>query len=671
MKKTTKSIHAVQTNSGARGGVQQAKKVLAVIMSLVVALVLIAGCAPVAGTSGSGEASVSATSEMSVAKSYTDVYDALKRTAAERASQSQTPDGDAPTSAEAPLAATESESSAPTENVTSSANQDAAGSEYSETNVQVEGIDEGDVVKTDGKNIYVVSDTEVVVLEAQGPDTKLLARVSFTASRASEALQNRKIAPKELYIYKDTLIILYDYSVRFAVDAPEGSDNGENDLAPFSSSNSDFRMITEIATFDVSNPENPQQINTYGQDGFYESSRLQGGILYLVSNYRLYDTSFISSEDPSTYVPSLYKGGGGTLLSTDDICMLPSQSAMAYSVITSFDVSGDQRVDQISLYGSTETLYMSTNNLYVSNSTTNKVETGSYQEGSYAVTEYHVSSSTRVSKLALDKGMISYQADTLMSGRILNQFAFDEYEDHLRMVTTITASSYRVLDDGTRKSTDYSTYKSEPSTNSLYVLDNKLNTVGKLEGMAEDERVYSVRFDGPLGYFVTFRQTDPLFAVDLSNPANPTIKGELKIPGFSTYMHVYSDGRLFGLGRAATESGRAQGVKLSMFDTSDPYNLTERHLLELDSRYSAALYNHKAIIIDQEKNLIGFPTANGYEIYGYSDEKGFYLRQTMTLGSYSANQRGLYIDEYFYLCTKNGVNVYLLDDLSSVSTVFF
>jgi uncharacterized secreted protein with C-terminal beta-propeller domain len=141
--------------------------------------------------------------------------------------------------------------------------------------------------------------------------------------------------------------------------------------------------------------------------------------------------------------------------------------------------------------------------------------------------------------------------------------------------------------------------------NALYVLDADLQVAGSITDLAQDEVIYSARFDGDIGYFVTFRQVDPLFAVDLSNPKAPVVLSALKIPGFSEYLHLWSDGRLFGLGRDAdVETGRAGRMKLSMFDTSDPADVTERKTLLLDSDYSAALYNHKAILISRDKNLI-------------------------------------------------------------------
>ena len=538
---------------------------------------------------------------------------------------------------------------------------------YSETNVQVKGIDEGDVIKTDGKHIYLVAGLDVVVIEADGTDTREIARITVNDDALNKN-DDSMIYPQELYVDGDTLIILYSYGIYDPVEEEDKrSDSSSYYYPPYN-----YRSVTEVACYDISDPQDPRLINTFGQDGYCVSSRLQEGVLYLISNYGVYDFSVLERESPITYVPLCYTGTDRELLDYTDICILPERDSTSYSIITSLDVSRAQRIDQYSVLGASNTLYMSYDNLYLASGVFDKVEENSYQDGSFTVVEYQETYSTRVSKLSLDQGTIGFVADALLPGMILNQFALDEYEGHLRMVTTVNSNRYRTLDDGKGIINDYQSYTSEPTTNALFILDAQLRTSGSIEGLAEDEQVYSVRFDGAVGYFVTFRQVDPLFAVDLSDPRSPRIKGELKIPGFSTYLHVYDTDRLFGLGMSADDRGRTQGLKMSMFDTADPYDISERHLLGLgESTYSDALYNHKAIIIDREKNLIGFPVENGYAVYGYSDEEGFYLRQSLKAPEdvYYSNQRGLYVGDYFYICAQGNIGVYTLKDLAPVTQV--
>jgi uncharacterized secreted protein with C-terminal beta-propeller domain len=212
--------------------------------------------------------------------------------------------------------------------------------------------------------------------------------------------------------------------------------------------------------------------------------------------------------------------------------------------------------------------------------------------------------------------------------------------------------------------------------NCLYTLDSNLLIIGKIEKLASGERVYSVRFDGDIGYFVTFRQVDPLFAVDLSVPSNPTVLSALKIPGFSQYLHPYSDTLLFGLGRDADEqSGKAGFLKLSMFDVSDPKNVSEKSKLIIDGvYYSDAISNHKAIIVDAVNNIIAFPADGKYLIYSYSPVSGF--KQEAALQSpggskYYYNVRGLYIGDFFYVVSNSGISSYSMQGYKNISEIQF
>ena len=254
----------------------------------------------------------------------------------------------------------------------------------------------------------------------------------------------------------------------------------------------------------------------------------------------------------------------------------------------------------------------------------------------------------------------------------------DENGDYFRIVTTINRySTVTTQRDKTEPATDIAIFPSQNETgNNLYVLDSQLKIVGKIEDMAKGERVYSVRFDGNIGYFVTFRQVDPLFAADLSNPKAPKILSELKIPGFSEYLHPYAKDRLFGLGKDADEkSGGVLGMKLSMFDVADKTKVSEKHKIVLDSRFmwSEASYNHKAILVAPEKNLIAFPAGDKYLVFSYSESEGFVKKAEIGLGSsevyYYQGLRGLYIGEYLYVYSPTSISVYSMKDFTLVSTL--
>ena len=247
----------------------------------------------------------------------------------------------------------------------------------------------------------------------------------------------------------------------------------------------------------------------------------------------------------------------------------------------------------------------------------------------------------------------------------------DEYNGNLRIVTTVeTQTTYK---NQSNASMSYS----GSTNNALYVLDSDLKQIGAIEKLAEGERVYSVRFDKEIGYFVTFRQVDPLFTVDLADPTAPKILSELKIPGFSEYLHPFGEGKLFGFGKAATELGQVEGLKISMFDVSDPTNVTENHVTNIDSAWSEASENHKAIMVDVNKNIIAFLGTDyisntSLYVYGYDSETGFYEKAVSFVDkSYNFGSRLVWINDHFYLVSGQGITVFSLDTFEKLTYLEF
>jgi uncharacterized secreted protein with C-terminal beta-propeller domain len=436
------------------------------------------------------------------------------------------------------------------------------------------------------------------------------------------------------------------------------------------------KSLSEFACFDISDPANPVYLGSFGQDGYYTTSRLMDGILYLISGYSIYDFDSIQEGEPRTYVPTLYGTGSAKAMEAADICILPNPNALSYTVVSSFDVAALARLDQKSILGYTETTYMAYLGLYlaVSEYGEKEVDSWSHQQNPDRVTTFESTTSTRLVKLSLDQGIIDLVAEATVPGTLLNQFSLDEFAGCLRLATTISPSVYDIIDEGPLgKRTEW--YSDTPTTNAVFVLGGNLQTLGSIEGLAADERIYSVRFDGKTGYVVTFRQTDPLFAIDLSDPSNPQVKDALKIPGFSSYLHVFGEGRLLGLGMAADENGRTHGMKLSMFDVSDPLDISEKHTLELGDAYSEALYNHKAIFVDVGLGYFGFPAHDGYTLYRYDDQTGFSLAGRLKLEAdsayYAYNLRGIRVGECFYLCSSSGIGVFDLATLDALAQVEF
>ena len=556
------------------------------------------------------------------------------------------------------------------ENSEQAITEDSIDNNYSQTNNQVDGVDEGDIAKTDGNNIYLLRDNELIISSAKGANSTVLSRTQLTPSAEELSYGESYQYPTELYLSGSYLAVITAKSQPFICGEPSG--NAAVMIENIAIDALSAEMITEILIYDISDPSSPQAVASFGQDGSYVSSRLIGDTVYLISQYILY--SNIDEDAPDTFIPGIYNGGQRKLLAAHDICLLPHSENSAYTVITSIDLSKQKIADQISVLGGSDTIYMNHDNLYLACGSYRVEESAPYSEDQYSVVEREEYAITELMRFSLADNEIALAATGQISGFLDNQFALDEFNGYLRAVTTINNSHYRVYTDEEHGWENYQ-WDDSTTTNALWILDEQLEITSSLEDLAPGEQVYSVRFAGDIGYFVTFRQVDPLFAVDLTDPYSPQILSELKLPGFSEYLHPYSSGRLLGLGQDADEqSGITGPLKLTMFDTSDPRDVQEKHTLILDSSYSSALYNHKAILVSEEKDLIAFPAdSNQYLVYGYNDSEGFYLRGNFTAGEegWYDETRGLFVDEWLYICRPDGITVVDIVDLRTVLSLDF
>ena len=531
--------------------------------------------------------------------------------------------------------------------------------DYSETNAQVAGIDEGDIVKTDGKYLYVLKNrTEIVILTAAGADTQVVSRFSvadgdtgYYGGLSKDEYDPAKVETyknsyaEEIYVLGDTLAVITDRN-----EYSSGEIDGVWRYEDRTYTNADF--------YDISDRWNPRYVTSEGQDGSYLTSRLKDGKLYLITRkwvYRWYD---YKEEDYGSYIPMLYNAEGMRVTPVDRIFWPETTEDSDYTVISRFSMEGMTMEDSASILGAGNTVYMSHDYLYLADTRYYEEAVGERTESVYTVTDYVYGNRTEILKLTYADGFAVVATGTV-DGDLLNQFSMDEWNGNLRVVTTEWNNAYTIYEDKDYGFTNYQ-YKDSKQTNGLYVFDGEMNLIGALDELAQDERVYSVRFDGGVGYFVTFRQVDPLFTVDLNDPTNPTIMSALKIPGFSNYLHPWTDGLLFGLGQNADEeTGRTEGMKLSMFDVSDPFGVFERDKISLDVTYSEGMYNHKAILAAPGKNLIGFPTEHGYLLYTYTTEEGFRLMNEVTIDYddnnwwwWDTDSRGLYVGEDIYILTS-------------------
>ena len=518
--------------------------------------------------------------------------------------------------------------------------------DYSGTNVQVKGVDEADIVKTDGNYIYYLAANQLNILKADGAKTTLVSSTSLSADDSWWGYNS------ELFILGTRLMVItQSYNTVWINDVNGGYENNTDQ--------------TTAVIYDISNPAKPVQVVSLGQSGSYVSARMVGDYVYLVTSQYVYN---LVKETPVTYIPATTVGAETKLLQPTDLYMGGNPQSAAYTVVGAINLkSGANFSSAKAVFGGTSQLYANADHLLLA--------IAQYSEETLPIAPdkdgknvqiTNGSNSTDLVLLGIREGQITKLASGNVPGSLLNQFSMDEYKNVFRVVTTLNSWQQRIYTDGV------DTYEYDnTNTNALYTLDQNLSILGKIENLAKDETVQSVRFDGDIGYFVTFRQVDPLFAVDLSNPAYPRVLNALKIPGFSEYLHVFKDNLLLGIGYSADEkTGATQGVKLSMFDTTNKSNVKEIATEKVDASWTIVGSNHKAILVDAEKNLIAFPADSNYYIYRYT-EKGFELaaKVNMTADLSSWNLRGLFIGNYFYVIGESGLTVISLTDFTVVTTV--
>lgn len=558
--------------------------------------------------------------------------------------------------------------------------------EFSDTNLQEIGVQEADIIKTDGKYIYALSDEYLHIVKADDGELSLISKIP---ARATED-ENAPHAVQEMYVSGDRLVViksiwtkietlekLYpetkaDVYYTIPVETAEETETAPPYIPDGMAVAPDYVVGMPVAhwsydgygaqIYDISDKSAPKLVNSFSQDGEYISSRMIGDVLYLVTSKYVYGK--ISADEPATFIPKI----DGALMVPESIYLAKDTAEITnsnYLIVSGIDTAGEgEIVSTKSLFGFGSNVYCSKDNLYVTNYASRKVDNVS-------------SNATKIFKFSLDAGKVELAAEGEIPGTVLNQFSLDEEDGYLRIVTTF--QSWK-LEEKQNNGYTYVSTTEHKKCNCLYVLDEKLSVVGKLEDLAPDEQIYSARFEGDIAYFVTFRQTDPLFTVDLSEPTAPKILSELKIPGFSEYLHPWSDGLLFGFGKYANEiTGRAGDLKLSMFDVSDKTDVTEAHTLTLTGNaYSAASYNHKAILINAQKNIIAFPTENNrYLVYSYDEKDGFTKEAEISLidkiGAYNyyAELRGLFIGDYLYVFSPIGIASYNMTDYTFKTSVIF
>ncbi|MDH3486887.1 MAG: beta-propeller domain-containing protein [Nitrosopumilus sp.] len=604
------------------------------------------------------------------------------------------------------------------------AKTESGGSDYSTTNVQVENVDEPDYLKNDSKYVYIVSRNTLSIIDAYPADTaKRILKIALDIE--SQYIQNMFLNDDRLVIFyngqsDDEIIPLYDFVPRRS-----------------------YSQVTHALIVDVSNKENPTILKDYSIDGYFSDARMIGNYVYFVTN------SNIDYQYPKLPV----------ILERSIPIMTPNafyfdnvEQFSNFNTLTAIDVFGDTINSETFLMGYSGSIYVSEDNFYLTyqqnmpfgfyenssrdrffdvivsllpneiqekikeiqndssiSSSSQWIKISELMQNSYnkmnkeekeklfekikdALNKYDTkiqedTNKTIIHKISINEDKIEYVAKGSVPGRLLNQFSMDENGDRFRVATT---TEYYVQHQGIVRA------------NAVYVLDEQLNIVGGLDKIAPDESIFSARFIGDRLYLVTFQQIDPFFVIDLSTD-KPNILGELKIPGFSNYLHPYDEEHIIGVGRDTKEieNGRVQqlGVKIALFNVSDVKNpkVIDDVVIGDSSTYSEALNNHKAFFFDKTRDVLSIPInsdANslkeissskriapdynrwsGFYVFDLDKLDGFNLKGTVTHSAEDSryygmgNARTFYIDDVLYTASEEYLKMNYFNNLEQINSI--
>ena len=549
------------------------------------------------------------------------------------------------------------------DSVLPSINKGTTTSDYSTTNIQVENVDEADIVKTDGEYVYSISDDTVYITYAKNPtEMNIVAKIE-------EPLSN--VYPEDLILQNNKLIIISGNTIK-----------------------------TVVKIYDLADIENPDKIKEFELNKEYYTSRYINGNLYVISSGR------VTSEGNLEYVED------GAIVNPDkpNAYKINDLNTRIQTVIASYNLNAPENKIKVQSYlMDIENAYISEKNMYLIDngySGSRDVEFSDIfgLKGllgiSDAIEESDSTYGSSIYKFNFkEDGSVEYQTKTRVEGTTIDQFSLDEKDDNIRIALYSSTKGSRVV-----------------------VLDNNLKQLGETAYLAKGEKMYSARFVGDRAYLVTYKNMDPLYSIDLSDPANPKALGALKIPGYSTYLQPYDENHIIGfgfqteeivrrnsLGRVTSSSSKVTGMKMALFDVTDISNpkMISEEVIGDSKTNSTILENHKALLLDKERNLLAIPIKNyttnlsitedddissatnsytsylksrtynkvGYAVYSLDTANGFNLRGIIThdvnSNDYTSDIRGLYVDNTLYTVSDKEIKANNIDTLAEIKEIIF
>ncbi len=637
---------------------------------------------------------------------------------------------------------------------------DSGAAEYSTTNIQVAGVDEADFVKNDGKYIYAVTQNKLVIVDAfPAENAKTISEIKIGGNPRDLFVNKDRLVVfaeegREVPVFAEfdfvprpryatiTHAYLYDISDRenpklvrdynlngnyyqsrmieghvYFIAVENVYYYGDVVDVPIVRSKSAIVAKPDIFYFD--NPEDTYNFNTIASFNIFDDDKINAKTFMMGWTNNLYvsqNSIYITYQKNLPY--NFYKTHNEERFYKVVVPLYPSDVQDKVN-----EIKGDNSLNPYDKWSKISAVLEEMYNRMDEDERIVLI-----QEIEQAIEEYEARLEaerikTIIHKININDGQIDYSTRGEVNGLLLNQFSMDEFNNYFRVATTteffgaIPLPLPAVRDAAIEESAS-SDAAAEKSTilprprppverkftmhNNVYVLGDSLKIVGKLEGIAPDERIYSTRFIGDKLYMVTFNRVDPLFVIDLSNPEKPEILGQLKIPGFSDYLHPYDENHIIGIGKetGSNEWGGVsiKGLKLALFDVSDVKNPKEADKIEIGEAGtdSESLHDHKAFLFDKKKNLLVVPVTEvkgkqyydpqygyyrqrfwqGAYVFGITPEEGFKVKGTIThnegdeqidyywYGSPNAVRRALYMDDVLY--TVSGTKI-KANDLTTIS----
>jgi inhibitor of cysteine peptidase len=547
--------------------------------------------------------------------------------------------------------------------------KDSTSTTYSPTNIQVAGVDEADSVKTDGKYLYLIANNTVYIMDAGASnphEAKVIAKI------ASDDSNNGYLSG--IYLSQDgnKLALLGNLYTPYITTTKDSFI-----MPPYWGGSTTFVQI-----YDVTNKAIPVLARNFTMSGNYFNSRMIGNYVYTIV------TESVNMGSNGTFnLPIVFAGAEVSNIAPNRILYVPSEAGYyTYTTVVALNILDDSQApaNTTVMMGGTSEMYVSANNIYIT-----------------TPTWYQNNQNTNIYRISINQTAMTVAAKGSVVGSPINQYAMDEYNGYFRLATTTWIQDNATTSDGT-------VFQVSRQVNSIYVLNADMNVVGKLEKFKMDENLYAARFMGSKCYVVTAKQTDPFFIIDMSNPAAPKVAGQLKIPGYSSFLYPLDETHIIGLGKENST------LKLSLFDVSNVNAPTEiaKYMVNASYSDSSALYDPHAFLFDAAKQMLVIPVSindqpvimpllpeskgevgiaaprtlsywQGAYIFNVNATSGFTLKGSVTqvdstttqnndyywtTSSYWIN-RSLYIDNTVYTFSQSRVQLNSLTDFAMLAKI--